>query len=77
MVSKISTSAYLLNIFFQHGVGEIWAQILWIVANTLIKKHGFADSLFPSAVPGFYRTRVSDSGALTLVPKHGNTLMLQ
>ncbi|KAF8598768.1 hypothetical protein BDV93DRAFT_324073 [Ceratobasidium sp. AG-I] len=60
-----------------HAIGEVWAEILWVVANKLIDKHGFSDSLFPTAETQFYRTYVRDGGASTLVPKHGNTLMLQ
>ncbi|KAG9119181.1 Fungalysin/Thermolysin Extracellular metalloproteinase 5 [Ceratobasidium sp. 392] len=60
-----------------HAIGEIWAEILWVVANILIDKHGFADSLFPTSDLAFYRTIIRENGATQLVPKHGNTLMLQ
>ncbi|KAJ7810605.1 putative metalloprotease [Mycena olivaceomarginata] len=33
--------------FGVHAIGEVWAQILWVVPQGLIKKHGFTDDLFP------------------------------
>ncbi|KAG9118358.1 Fungalysin/Thermolysin Extracellular metalloproteinase 5 [Ceratobasidium sp. 392] len=60
-----------------HAIGEVWAEILWVVSNKLIEKHGFADSLFPSADPEFYRTVTRENGAQQLVPSKGNTLSLQ
>ncbi|KAI9464402.1 extracellular elastinolytic metallo proteinase [Russula earlei] len=69
-----------------HAVGEVWAEMLWVVAQRLIAKHGFAESLFPPApledgtIPlgDFYREPGSLSGARALlVPKHGNSLMVQ
>ncbi|KAG6844432.1 hypothetical protein H0H87_007034, partial [Tephrocybe sp. NHM501043] len=65
-----------------HAIGEVWAQILWVVSQGLIKKHGFSDDLFPpkpstdGTVPvgDFYRP---SSGKLPLVPKHGNSLAVQ
>ncbi|KAF8804118.1 extracellular elastinolytic metallo proteinase [Phlegmacium glaucopus] len=64
-----------------HAVGEVWAQILWVVSQKLIEKHGFSDDLFPPApledgsVPlgDFYRTDTRGP----LVPKHGNSLVVQ
>jgi len=64
-----------------HAIGEVWAEILWVVSQKLIKKHGYSDDLFPPApledgsVPhgDFYR---SDAAGI-LVPKHGNSLMVQ
>jgi extracellular elastinolytic metalloproteinase len=70
-----------------HAIGEVWAQILWVVAQRLIAKHGFVESLFPPApledgtIPlgDFYRA--PESGATNvpkpLVPKHGNSLIVQ
>ncbi|KAI9447207.1 extracellular elastinolytic metallo proteinase [Lactarius psammicola] len=29
-----------------HAIGEVWAEILWVVAQRLITKHGFVESLF-------------------------------
>lgn len=70
-----------------HAIGEVWAELLWVVANRLIKKHGFTDSLFPplpnddGSVPegDFYRPKERDAkGHLKpLVPKHGNSLIIQ
>ena len=64
-----------------HAIGEVWAEILWVVSQKLIAKHGYSDDLFPPApvedgsVPygDFYRTDVKG----LLVPKHGNSLMVQ
>jgi len=61
-----------------HAIGEVWAQILWLVSNRLIKNHGFSDTLFPpealanGTIPSgdFYR----EDG---LVPKYGNALAVQ
>ncbi|KAL5638983.1 hypothetical protein ACGC1H_003379 [Rhizoctonia solani] len=60
-----------------HAIGEVWAEILYVVSNKLIDKHGFADSLFPSSESKFYRFVEREDNTLTKVPKHGNTLMLQ
>ncbi|KAK0434554.1 Fungalysin metallopeptidase-domain-containing protein [Desarmillaria tabescens] len=30
-----------------HAIGEVWAQILWVVEQRLIAVHGFSDDLFP------------------------------
>jgi len=65
-----------------HAIGEVWAQMLWLVAQALIEEHGFSDSLYPpmplenGTVPegDFYRPAV---GKKPLVPKHGNTLAVQ
>ncbi|PBK98502.1 hypothetical protein ARMGADRAFT_986402 [Armillaria gallica] len=65
-----------------HAIGEVWAQILWVVEQRLIAVHGFSDDLFPPApladgtVPEgkFYRPR---AGKKPLVPKHGNSLIVQ
>jgi extracellular elastinolytic metalloproteinase len=64
-----------------HAIGEVWAELLWVVSQGLIEKHGFSDSLFPptpledGSVPvgDFYRS--DKKGAL--VPKHGNSLIVQ
>lgn len=79
VVSATSPWGALLayHLIFQHAIGEVWAEILWVVSNTLIEKHGFANSLFPSAETEFYRTYVRNGASLTRAPKHGNTLMLQ
>ncbi|KAH7879431.1 extracellular elastinolytic metallo proteinase [Lentinula edodes] len=65
-----------------HAIGEVWAQILWLVSQALIEEHGFSDTLYPpmplenGTVPAndFYRPAV---GKKPLVPKHGNTLSVQ
>ncbi|KAF9492360.1 extracellular elastinolytic metallo proteinase [Pleurotus eryngii] len=70
-----------------HAIGEVWAEILWVVSNGLIDVHGFSDSLFPPApsedgtVPegDFYRPAEYTSAGKKkpLIPKHGNTLSIQ
>ena len=70
-----------------HAIGEVWAQILWVVAQRLIAKHGFIESLFPphpledGTIPtgDFYRAPESTpiGASKPLVPKHGNSLMVQ
>ena len=66
-----------------HAIGEVWAEILWVVSQRLIEKHGYSDSLFPPAPledgtvpPGdFYRAAAEEGKPL--VPKHGNSLIVQ
>ncbi|KAF5347213.1 hypothetical protein D9758_011045 [Tetrapyrgos nigripes] len=61
-----------------HAIGEVWAEMLWIVSQRLIAEHGFREDLFPplplenGTVPegDFYRPS-------TVIPKHGNTLSVQ
>lgn len=70
-----------------HAIGEVWAEILWVVSNKLIGEHGFSDTLFPplaeedGTIPtgDFYRPQgyESDGTPKPLVPKHGNSLMFQ
>jgi len=70
-----------------HAIGEVWAEILWVVAQRLIVKHGFIESLFPptpledGTIPlgDFYREPETPStdGPKPLVPKHGNSLIVQ
>ena len=70
-----------------HAIGEVWAEILWIISQKLIKKHGFSDTLFPplaeedGTIPtgDFYRTREYEANGdpKPLVPKHGNSLITQ
>ncbi|KAL4072082.1 extracellular elastinolytic metallo proteinase [Scleroderma citrinum] len=70
-----------------HAIGEVWAEMLWVVLQRLINKHGFSDTLFPPVpdakgrIPNndFYRPQEYDrlGKPLPLVPKHGNTLFLQ
>ncbi len=70
-----------------HAIGEVWAQMLWVVSQRLIEKHGFVDDLFPpkplddGTIPegDFYRAREYDAqgNAKPLIPKHGNSLIVQ
>ncbi|KAJ3746074.1 Fungalysin metallopeptidase-domain-containing protein [Lentinula detonsa] len=65
-----------------HAIGEVWAQILWLVSQALIEEHGFSETLYPplplenGTLPAndFYRPA---AGKKPLVPKHGNTLSVQ
>jgi len=82
---KINPSTYMTldepGYWGVHAIGEVWAEILWVVLQKLIQKHGYTDDLFPPAplkdgsVPlgDFYRSDTKGS----LVPKHGNSLMVQ
>ena len=70
-----------------HAIGEVWAEILWVVAQRLIEKHGFVESLFPPSpledgtIPlgDFYRVPefAPSDAPRPLVPKHGNSLIVQ
>lgn len=71
-----------------HAVGEVWAEMLWVVQQRFIAKHGFSETLFPPVpnVDGtlppndFYKPQTFDlltGSPSPLVPKHGNTLLLQ
>ncbi|EGN97406.1 hypothetical protein SERLA73DRAFT_184099 [Serpula lacrymans var. lacrymans S7.3] len=70
-----------------HAIGEVWAEMLWVVSQKLINKHGYSDSLFPPApledgtIPtgNFYRPKEYDvhGKAKPLVPIHGNSLIVQ
>ncbi|KAG6332045.1 hypothetical protein ID866_7043 [Astraeus odoratus] len=71
-----------------HAIGEVWAEMLWVVSQRLIAKHGFSDTLLPPVpdadgkIPldnDFYRPQTYDvhGRPKPLVPKHGNTLFLQ
>lgn len=65
-----------------HAIGEVWAEMLWVVLQGLIEKHGYSDSLFPpkpsadGTVPeeDFFRP---STGNKRRIPKYGNTLMVQ
>ncbi|KAG1796395.1 Fungalysin metallopeptidase-domain-containing protein [Suillus plorans] len=61
-----------------HAIGEVWAQMLWVLEQRLIAKHGFTDNLFPpphdanfADYAAFYRADKP------FVPKHGNSLLVQ
>ncbi|KAJ3570745.1 hypothetical protein NP233_g4203 [Leucocoprinus birnbaumii] len=64
-----------------HAIGEVWAEILWVVSQKLIAKHGYSDDLFPpvagadGVVPREHHFWRQDKDLY--VPKHGNTLMVQ
>ncbi|KAF9524809.1 extracellular elastinolytic metallo proteinase [Crepidotus variabilis] len=68
-----------------HAIGEVWAEILWVVAQELIDKHGFSETLYPptplanGTIPAgdFYREPASSLAAKPLIPIHGNTLAVQ
>jgi extracellular elastinolytic metalloproteinase len=68
-----------------HAIGEVWAEILWVVEQKLIAKYGWSETLFPpepnseGVVPtgDFYVVKKGKDGKERLVPKHGNTLLLQ
>jgi extracellular elastinolytic metalloproteinase len=70
-----------------HAIGEVWAQILWIVEQDFIEKYGFSATLFPpqpledGTIPegDFYRPaqHTADGKRKALIPKHGNTLIVQ
>ncbi|TFK51601.1 hypothetical protein OE88DRAFT_1659712 [Heliocybe sulcata] len=70
-----------------HAIGEVWAEILWVVSQRLIAKHGYTETLFPPAplengtIPegDFYRPQeyTATGEKKPLVPKHGNSLIVQ
>ncbi|CAE6530047.1 unnamed protein product [Rhizoctonia solani] len=65
-----------------HAMGEVWAEILWVVSQRLVEKHGYSQTLFPpqplhnGTIPtgNFYQHQVKHK---SLIPRHGNTLMVQ
>ncbi|KAF9446319.1 extracellular elastinolytic metallo proteinase [Macrolepiota fuliginosa MF-IS2] len=64
-----------------HAIGEVWAEILWVVSQRLIEKHGYSDALFPPA-PGLDGKVPKDhhfwrDDKELYVPRHGNTLAVQ
>src|SRR3982074_1213193 len=71
-----------------HAIGEVWAEMLWVVSQKLIKKHGYVDTLFPpqpledGSVPegDFYCPRITNAAKEKigpLIPIHGNSLIVQ
>jgi len=64
-----------------HAIGEVWAEMLFVVVERLIEKHGFSKTLFPPLVPSkdndYYWPQQYDSKGrpLPLVPRHGNSLL--
>ena len=71
--------------FGVHAIGEVWAEFLFVMTESLIAKHGFSKTLFPptnTTVANDYYTTVAEfdaQGELAkpLIPKHGNTLAVQ
>ncbi|KAF8634115.1 hypothetical protein AX17_004282 [Amanita inopinata Kibby_2008] len=65
-----------------HAIGEVWAEMLWVVAQDMIAEHGYSDTLYPpnpladGTIPDgeFFKP---SAGNGSRVPKHGNTLMVQ
>lgn len=71
-----------------HAIGEVWAEMLWVLQQRFIAKHGFSETLLPPVpdVDGtlppndFYRPQTFNpltGSPKPLVPKHGNTLLMQ
>ncbi|CDZ96971.1 Peptidase M36, fungalysin [Phaffia rhodozyma] len=68
-----------------HAIGEVWAQILFVMTESLVSKHGHSKTLFPptnTSVPNDYYVKTAEFNAQgelikPLVPKHGNTLAVQ
>lgn len=63
-----------------HAIGEVWAEILFVMSQRLVEKHGFSDTLFPpedTSKPNDYYINVATEAKMPLIPKHGNTLALQ
>lgn len=71
-----------------HAIGEVWAEMLWVVQQRFIAKHGFSETLLPPVPDAdgtlppndFYRPQTFNpltGSSNPLVPKHGNTLLLQ
>ncbi|KIK73666.1 hypothetical protein PAXRUDRAFT_583870, partial [Paxillus rubicundulus Ve08.2h10] len=71
-----------------HAIGEVWAEMLWVVQQRFIGTYGFSETLLPpvpnadgSLPPNdFYRPQTFHpltGQANPLVPKHGNTLLMQ
>ncbi|KIJ13594.1 hypothetical protein PAXINDRAFT_13555 [Paxillus involutus ATCC 200175] len=71
-----------------HAIGEVWAEMLWVVQQCLIGTYGFSETLLPptpntdgSLPPNdLYRPQMFNpltGQANRLVPKHGNTSLMQ
>ncbi|GAA5940279.1 uncharacterized protein JCM15063_002587 [Sporobolomyces koalae] len=64
-----------------HAIGEVWAEMLFELAENLIDDHGFHPTLFPPAVnstdsTGYYSEKHLKESKKR-VPAHGNTLAVQ
>ncbi|GAA6047815.1 hypothetical protein JCM3770_004656 [Rhodotorula araucariae] len=64
-----------------HAIGEVWAEMLFNVAEDLIDEYGFHPTLFPPPTNGTDSTGYYDAAVLAAtgkkVPAHGNTLAVQ
>ncbi|PCH39199.1 hypothetical protein WOLCODRAFT_167847 [Wolfiporia cocos MD-104 SS10] len=70
-----------------HAIGKVWAELLWVVSQCLIAKHGFVDMLSPPAPLPDGTMPEGDLNCPTeytvmgihkpLMPKHGNPLIVQ
>ncbi|KAG6372553.1 extracellular elastinolytic metallo proteinase [Boletus reticuloceps] len=71
-----------------HAIGEVWAEMLWVVQQRFIAKYGFSETLFPPVPDAdgtlppndFYSPQTFNpltGSSNPLVPKHGNTLLMQ
>ncbi|BGP36626.1 hypothetical protein JCM10449v2_000527 [Rhodotorula kratochvilovae] len=64
-----------------HAIGEVWAEMLFNVAEELIDVYGFHSTLFPPPVNGTDSSGYYDEAILAAtgkkVPAHGNTLAVQ
>ena len=69
-----------------HAIGEVWAELLFVVNQRLVEKYGFSPTLFPpedTSKPNDYYTKTSLESVdefgkpVPLIAKHGNTLMIQ
>ena len=69
-----------------HAIGEVWAELLFVMSQRLIEKYGFSSTLFPplnTSLPNEYYTKTFEESIdsagkpIPLVPKHGNTLSIQ
>ncbi|WWC86773.1 uncharacterized protein L201_001652 [Kwoniella dendrophila CBS 6074] len=74
------------NYWGVHAIGEVWAELIHVVSQRLIEKHGFSNTLFPPedvSKPNDYYVKTSAESVdaagkpVPLIPKHGNTLLLQ
>lgn len=72
--------------FGVHAIGEVWAEMLFVLTERLIARHGFSKTLFPPEDPSKsndYYVDIAEYDSQTgqlakpLIPKHGNTLAVQ
>lgn len=60
-----------------HAIGEVWAEMLFTLAEALIEKHGFESNLFPNDEPSSDFFKQSSKTGERIVPRRGNTLFFQ